>query len=372
MGAGDLRSIRSALDEAPFNMHRWTDALNGVAKLIHASSAQLLTFGGGSAPSIIAPGFSNADIGVYAALRGPDPRVNPGVVAVMKAQPLSVVNDDAYMCQSERKRSALYHEFFEPHDGAHITFGVVRRAGSSTTVANIFFSRRRGPLSSTARRQLQNLMPHFERTAILQARLEEQAAQIAVGSLDAVHAAVLLCDIAGRVVDTTARAEEILRRGDVLTTARGVVRTRAPSFDSALEAAVRRAAVSGMPAEATTLLLPAPSGGFARVDVQPLPSAWLGAAFCPLAMIHVREPTQTAELNYALVNAAFQLTPAETDIAAALILGDSSADIAARRNSSLETVNSQVKAILAKTGCARRAQLPLALQPFLAAPFPHG
>lgn len=61
---------------------------------------------------------------------------------------------------------------------------------------------------------------------------------------------------------------------------------------------------------------------------------------------------QTGPFSY-----AYELTDAESEIIDAIADGLTNAQIAERRDRSTETVNTQVKSILSKTGCANRTQL---------------
>jgi len=75
-----------------------------------------------------------------------------------------------------------------------------------------------------------------------------------------------------------------------------------------------------------------------------------------LSMVVVTRPDSARQPDASLIQGLFDLTPAEARVAAALIEGRTIAEMAARNGVGLETVRTQVKSILAKTGVSRQAE----------------
>lgn len=360
-----LAGTLAALRDAPFDAAKWTTALNGAAALCGASSAQLLAFGYSVAPTVMAPGFTADDIALYVALDGPNPARNKGVDAIIKAPLLRTLSVHEYMTEDERRRDPLYQEFFEPHDGAFPAFGVIAREGGVSAAVNLLRHSTQGPLDDEGRRALALLLPHFRRAFHVQRQMEREAAAVAGGILDAVTLSVVLCDVQGRIHGATSRAERQLRNGTLIHARGGRISPSALETGTSLLKAIHQAARAWPAPQGTTLLLRSRAGDPVRVDVNPLPSGRGAATLLPLAMVQVDEPADRAQLDLALVREAFGMTRAEAEVAAELVNGQSSAEIARSRGLSLETIHTQVKAILSKTGCARRAELPSVLRPFL-------
>jgi DNA-binding CsgD family transcriptional regulator len=365
MGGSIYEGVVAALAEAPFESARWADALNGTAQLCRASSCQLISFGAGHAPVLIAPGFTDDDIGFYAALGGPDPAVNKGVARILRSAPDEIVADYQYMTESERRSDTLYNEFFRPHDGEYASFGILQREGSVSTVLNLLHHRRQGPLDDGDRQAFRRVMPAFLRAFQQQAILEGEAAKVAAGALDAVNAAAVLCDLDGCVHAVTARAESILRRGDILTVRRNCVGSHDPDSAVLLAAAVHSAVRMRPPPQTSTFVVRAKNGAPVRIDVAPLPGGRGAATVRPLAMVHIHVPMPTVRLDIALVAKAFGLTQAEAEVAEGLCNGLPSLEIASSRGVAAETVHSQVKAVLAKTGARTRGEIPKLLRTFV-------
>lgn len=355
----------AALAEAPFHAARWTDVLNTIARGCGAASAQLITFSHHQAPTLLAPGFSGDEIGTFAALGGPDPKVNRGVAAVLKSKPMQVVVDLEYMTAEERRADLLYNEFFVPHGGEQNVFGVISRQNGAVSIINLFRPLRAGEFDDEKRHWFSDLLPGVARGIDLQMQLEDQAATVALGALENVRGAMLLCDRFGHVVGASTEGEATMRRADILTVRHDCICPLDLSLETSFTAALREAARAQPEPRSTTLVAHSRLGRPARIDVSPLPSGRGAATFRPLALVQIQEAPARVRLDTLLVIRAFGLTRTEADVAESLANGMSSPEIAASRGVSLETVSTHVKGVLAKTGCARRAQLPVLLRPFL-------
>jgi DNA-binding CsgD family transcriptional regulator len=77
----------------------------------------------------------------------------------------------------------------------------------------------------------------------------------------------------------------------------------------------------------------------------------------PLAMVLLHDPRRRLQLDPFMVAAAFDLTPAESQLAVSLAQGMSVNEVAIARGVSIETVRSQVKSIFAKTGTSQQSEL---------------
>lgn len=76
-----------------------------------------------------------------------------------------------------------------------------------------------------------------------------------------------------------------------------------------------------------------------------------------LAMVLFHEPDQRLQLDPYVLAAAFDLTPAEARVAAAVAVGVGVEDVAQRLAISIHTVRSHLQAVFSKTGVARQAEL---------------
>lgn len=358
---GHHDQVIAALREAPFGVSGWTTALNGVARLCGASSAQLLSFGQCRFAPVVAPGFSAEEIGHFVALDGADPAVNHGLRAAQHLSQHGMVSDVEYLSDDERRRDILYNDFFRRYDGDHIASAIVARNPDAICNINLFFTERTGGIDQDGRRALRRILPHFTEALRLTTRLEGMAAALASGVWDRMGQAALLCDAAGRIVHANREAEEMLARDAPLRVRHGRLASRNATLPMRLGDAIRAAADPVAP-RAQSLI--ARSAGHAMLVLDVIPLSAMSSLLSPPVLVLARNRAADARLDDDLLEAAFGLTPAERAVAAGLMQRLSSADIARMRGVSIETVNSQVKAVLAKTGCANRGEVTSALQGF--------
>lgn len=357
--------IMDALRVAPYEPSAWTAALEGAAAYCGASSAQILAYSRAGIPMLLAPGFTDDDIAHYLALGGGDPAVNRGMAFMTGAGtvPLRPYADYEYMSEAERRRDTLYNEFFGPRDGSHMSVGVMVRKPSLT--ANLSFMRT-DPMEQADRQATARLLPLFARACDLQFALEGRSAAAMAQALDGLGDAMLFCDASGHLVSATRAGEAVLREGRLLALQHGRVSCPDLRADAVLGRLLDECAVLGNQlALGDSFVVRRKDGLPARIDVAPLPGERGSATLRPLAMIRIHEAKPPGRLDVTQAMAAFGLTRAEAEVAEAMIAGLSSPQIARRRGVSALTVATQARAVIAKTGCLRRAELPALLAPFL-------
>ena len=223
------------------------------------------------------------------------------------------------------------------------------------------------PWSSGAftREELQfthTVMPHLQRAATVQARLGDASAlaRSALDALETAQAPIFVLDRPGRVVHASAEAERLLCESDGLTAGRHGLRAVTPTHSAHLAALIGRAAGSGgEPAASGMLRLPRSSGrpDLMLVAVPLSPRAALPQAHHPTVVLQVTDPLARTAPNRALLAEAFELTPAEVDLATDLLGGLSVREIAASSGRSIATVRTHLANVLAKTGTARQSEL---------------
>lgn len=355
------REILTALREAPFDPQFWVSALNAMARACGAASAQLLTFGPARFTPIVAPGFSSDDIGDFVALDGTDPAINIGLKAVQGSRIHDVIADVEYLPESRRNRDRLYSEFFRRFDGAFVASGTVARNDEATCNINLFFPERTGGLDDGGRRRLKRVLPHFTAAILLATRLEKAALALAAGAWDVLGEAVVICSTDGGILHANEEAEHLFESGDPVGMRQGKIFARTTGLADPLLQSIGIAADPLAP-RARSLFARSEGGIPFALDVVPLPMS--SSAFLPAALLLIRKLLRSIQLDVDLLKVAHGFTPAECAVADGIIRRLSSAEIAKERGVSTETINTQVKSLLAKTECANRAQLTRVLEGF--------
>jgi DNA-binding CsgD family transcriptional regulator len=245
--------------------------------------------------------------------------------------------------------SPYYQEFLVPHGMAWGTGTAIQSPSDDTIIVSLHRAYNKGPVSKTATLPLTALRPHLARASLLSARLRMEEARAAVSALAA--------------MGLPAAA---LHRGGRLALAN-------PLFDALVPSLVqdRATRLSFVPEAADDLFSdalqsPGLAGSFPvvafdkrRFIAHLLPVSGAGRdVFSSLDTILTLVPvTLDGEADARIIQGLFDLTPAEARVARGIVLGQTPEAIARNHGTALETVRTQIKNVLAKTGTRRQAEL---------------
>jgi DNA-binding CsgD family transcriptional regulator len=215
------------------------------------------------------------------------------------------------------------------------------------------------PFSDLERMRLGALTPDLCRMSRLHERLTAEGAQAQLG-VEAMNRlvigiAVLAGD--GRILFSNASADQVFRQRSVFeATAANRAAPRNSRCRRVFMQAVRDAAEIRTSASLT--LVDEHGTLVARAMTLPMPatSRWNTGWQQPLAMM-VIHPSQTPRLSADTLRALFDLSAAESRLANALLAGRTMRFYAEERGLSIETVRTQLKSVLAKTGTRGQSQL---------------
>jgi len=213
-----------------------------------------------------------------------------------------------------------------------------------------------GPIESSAVRQLNALRPHLASAAMLSARLQMERARGMTESLTTMGlpSAVLLGN--GKVAAISPLFEQI--GPQIVFKAYGGVALADSGANILLSQAIE--GLSSAESEVSARSIAVPSDGENEAFVVHLIPVRRSAhdVFGSAMGILVVTPLGSAEtLPEDLLNGLFDLSPAEVRAANGIIQGKTIEELAANFSLSRETIRSQVKAALAKTGTTRQADL---------------
>ena len=235
-----------------------------------------------------------------------------------------------------------------------------------------------GVMLSAIERELPHLSPRNETapmkklTAQLRAagevalRLGLDSTRRLADAFGAVGHAVALIGRDGRVVHANARFTGYV--GDGINIEAGRLGSWKSEADRALAAALERALrhESAARQPLAPVVLPRRSGRRPLIaHVTPLAGRTHEALRHVAAIVTLTDlEADGASLSEAMLQQAFNLTPAEARLAAQIATGRSLPEIARAEGGSHETLRSQLKAVFAKTGTARQAELAVLLAKF--------
>lgn len=273
------------------------------------------------------------------------------------------VSMDRYISPEEFVRTAYYNDLFRSlGDDTGRCMGSLTKVGRSLLVTAVHRPLGGAAYTPAEETALDEILGHVRRVLHLRRLLthERTEARRLEHMVEATRAAMLVVDKRLRIVRSSAAAHRILSVRDGLCT-RG---TELAVADFNLAQSLRRAVeavVDRAPASRTGFLCGRPSGR-AGYRLLVLPA---GARGEDGALILIDDPTISHDGADAIewVAQAYGLTPAERALASGIAEGLTLAEIAGRRGIARETVRAQLRALFAKTGVNRQAELVRLLSP---------
>lgn len=335
--------------ESALRPESWPDALEALRRQMQASVAIL---------TLISPERTEVTLinrGMEAAVAaydraGPDPGARRA--ARLAADHAGFLRDSDYMdgrqLQDDPSRRFLAREFgLGPSISGLLHF-------DSGGIAVLALERAIGmpDFSDDEIAWLDRLRPHMLRACIVSAEARRVAAEDRVRILDLIGYAAATLNIDGKLIASNSRLKRLFPTGPR-------TERRFTLFDPAADARLAKA-LEGRAAQ--SIAQPA-RAGFPALVVHLLPLAapdrgmFNGAAWLAVALEPGSGANRAAQAGPDLLEALYGLTPAEARVAARIALGERVDDVAAANRVTRETVRSQVRAILSKTGLARQTDL---------------
>ena len=341
----------------------WYEALAALAHATGSQHGQLICIGDDAAVPIdiltdIDPAFQEA----FLAERGGDPNVNPRVRAGMNAPLLKTLAECDFISPEEYKRNRHYQEFVIPHNVPYICLTNLERTPRMLTGLAVVRDERHGHISEPERAVFASLAPHVRAAVRTQAALEGNGAALLTGAMEALSMPAFVCDRTGTVKELTPAAEQLATANRGLQLKEGRLRAALASDARELEDAIGAAAIGqtrpGAPLMRTVIVRNGEHDLAPMVlDVIALPPQSTEFSFMPRVLVVARGAKAAIERKAAILQTAYGMTSAESDIALQLCSGKTPEIIAAARKVAVGTVRAQIKALLAKAGARRQIEL---------------
>jgi DNA-binding CsgD family transcriptional regulator len=362
---GHWLALTDKFHQAALDGTGWYAALQGLAAATGSSHGELICVGKDAAvPLHILTDSDPALLDDFMELRGGDPNVNPRVKAGMEAPVLKVLAESDFLTVDEHRRHAHYDEFARPWNIPYICLTTLDREPGLLTGLATPRSEKDGHITAEQRRAFETIAPHVRAAVRTHVALEGHGDALLAGALEALSMPAFICDRTGYVRKMTPAAEALVSRGRGLQLKLRQLTATLPADSQSLSDAIHAAALPrdkvGAPLD-RSIVVREREGDMTPlvVDVIALPNHRFQLNFLPRVLVLIRgaSPETSARRRKVILQTVFGLTPAETDIALQLHAGKSPEAIAASRNVSLATVRSQIKALLAKSGASRQAEL---------------
>ncbi|HZW16761.1 MAG TPA: hypothetical protein VFF66_10995 [Brevundimonas sp.] len=354
-----LREVILAFQDAALDDELWMRALKKMADLTGSMYGQLIGFGqtGHVAFNWITEVPPEMFVAL-AAVGGNDPQVNSRIRLGTRAPLLQVVDEADFETDADSRKCPAYGDHLLKWESSYVACTNLIRDGSATVGLSVNRNARQGGLSSEQRRLFEALIPHVHSAIRLRSAWASKSAATTMASIQALGVTAYLCDAQGQVLALTRSGEALaLEQGPVSISGRRL-QVRSRGSDD-LACAIARLSGPSPLASSATLVAEDPRTAAAIVcdlfrvsdpTSEPLGSARiLVVVRCDDAICQERIATTAAQI--------FDFTPAEAEVAHALISGRTPETIAQLRRTSLSTTRSQIRSIYEKVGASSQIGL---------------
>lgn len=269
------------------------------------------------------------------------------------------LHDLEVFTQNELDTDPVYRDFLYPHDVRWTAGTVVPIPSGDFLVFDFAHRAEDGPFDRHTMDLLDGFRPHLIRAGLLSHRLGLRSARAATEAMNMIGLPAAMLDRLGRTLSCNAALEALSPRlsfgqfdriGFANAGSNRLLQEALERHDHPVGSAVK------------SIPIPATEDGAALIaHLVPIRRA-ARDVFATASMLMLVTPVSqpNAPLTEVLTG-LFDLTPAEVRIARAIGAGDRVDDIATRTGLSRETIRTQLKSVLAKTGTTRQTELALLL-----------
>ncbi|MBD9373906.1 hypothetical protein IB238_14860 [Rhizobium sp. ARZ01] len=270
------------------------------------------------------------------------------------SQKCNYFTSDSEWCDEEEFiNHPIYTEFLRPRGLGWTAATYIVGASGDFAIFSIDQLHERGPISTSVIAYLNGLRPHIARASALATRVRQEQESNTLSHLEALGIPALLVSYDGRVQRINSLFEAISH--EILIGAQDRLALRDARAHGLLKEALRRSnrdmVVQSVPVLARDGTVPV------VLHVVPL-RRQARDLFARTEFIVTVASLSTAKGDLSeLLSTLYDLTASETRVAKNLCLGESIRSISERYDVSVETVRTQVKRVLSKTGMSRQSEL---------------
>jgi DNA-binding CsgD family transcriptional regulator len=270
------------------------------------------------------------------------------------AEPRFLTDFDV-LTREEMDRSTFYTEFLRKEGLGWGAGTLIRSPTADAILLSVERAYKKGPVEPQAIARLDALRPHLARAAMLSARASLERARSSVIALASVGLPAAVLTPTRKAIAANALMEKLapnirIGAGDLMSFDNS---TAHALFDAALKAPAGDAA-----SRSCSFPLPSKGGSLPAVaHLLPLTGhgrdIFTGAAW----LVYITILSRHATLPNAILQALFDLTPAEARVAGLIGSGRSVTETSLQLDVQANTVRTHLKSIYAKTGARRQADI---------------
>ena len=279
--------------------------------------------------------------------------------------PLNEVVTLAEIIPSEEMiETEYYKNYLKPAGVFHILGTDIREPSGTLARLRISRGETEAEFSAEDKRCLKSVIPHMARAIQLHCKLNrvESERDLYAGAIEKLAMGTIILDENAQVLHCNQLAQQILDQGDGLSLQHNKLLLQNSELRSRYEQELETLLSDKSQlktAMVRALKVSRPSG---KADLglvmRPVPaSEWSEGQSSPAVAIFISDPEQELTTSANTIIELFEFTKAEAALALCLAKGQTLAEASAALNISQHTARAQLKAIFAKTGVSRQAEL---------------
>lgn len=275
----------------------------------------------------------------------------------------SAVTSSMLFPDARLKKTEFYADWLRGQDLFFSLGGVVEKHGTRAVKMSFLRPERAGAYDEDSLAVIQMLMPHLQAAVGIHRRLHHLQGinDSLLLALDALSFGVLLLGPRGQVRHANRLAQRIAHRTRAFSLgASGRLQASTHALSARLQAAIDKAVLAGAglcESPGSVVRLRAAQGADVQAFIVSMPPAAGRFPSHVAALMFVNDPESTLPTFAERLQHMYLLTPAEAQLATALVAGKSLKEFAEERGTSMNTVKSQLKALAAKVGAKRQVDV---------------
>jgi DNA-binding CsgD family transcriptional regulator len=329
----------------------WTDVLDALARVADAEGTLLFAAAPGPARWIASAALVPVMAEFFASRWAED---NPrGARLVPRIDPCFLTDLDE-LTPEEIEREPFYTEYLRSRGFGWCVGTTVRAPSGDTLVFSVERLHAKGPVEPAAVAQLNSIRPHLARSALLSARLGLERAQASVDALQMLGLPAAVLTAIGGALALNSSFEG--RAPQVLIGAGNSVHFTDPAAQGLFIEVLARG--PAWPRAGRSMPVPGRGEhGPLVAHLMPLRGAALDVFSGASWLMFMTPLERNTGLAPDILQALYDLSPAEARVTRFLLEGKSVAAIAAHVGVGMNTVRAHLKSVFAKTGVNRQAEL---------------
>jgi DNA-binding CsgD family transcriptional regulator len=331
----------------------WPDVLERVAALSGATKGGVLFamnahFSGWKASQAMLPLFSEYTGKGWAAR-------NRRPARALAMNHAGFVSDDQLFSREEMDKDPFY-QWLRKQGGGWCFGTLIQIPAGDAVIFSWERSFELGPFDAPLVESFDPLRPHLARASLISGRLALERARVVTETLALLRLPAAVLSHSYGLMATNELLDQLIP--SQLQDCRKRVTLTDPRADRLFEEALAALSRMNGSAPVSSIALAGtedhPPSILHLVPVRRAARDLFAASFCLLILTSVSRPNVPAA---AIVQALFDLTPAEARVAAAIAQAQALEEVAAGAGLSVNTVKSQLQAVFSKTGVSRQAEL---------------